>query len=57
MRKAAAAHGLMGAVCEFGNLARHSWGTKLKFLGHSWGKKLPGAQLGYNLKTVYRRAL
>ena len=42
---------------QFGNLARHSWGTvvaqlghKIVFpgahLGHSWGKKLLGAHLG-----------
>ena len=42
---------------QFGNLARHSWGTVEAQLGHSWGTKLKslghswgtvGAQLGHS---------
>ena len=35
---------LHGTDWKLGNLARHSWDTKLKTLGHSWGTV--GAQLG-----------
>ena len=46
---------------QFGNLARHSWGTVEAQLGHSWGTKsktlghswgTAGAQLGHSWGTV-----
>ena len=36
-----------------GNLAGHSWDTKLKFLGHIWSKKLLGAYLGHSQGKNY----